>query len=244
MDKYQEIFGDKSRILVVFAHPDDAEIMAGGTISRLTADGKTVRVVKMTSGENGSRQNEITRKDLKDTRVNEDGEAMNIMGIKPEDNVYLDLGDGSVENDLSTIEKLAFQIRQFKPDIIITHNPENVIVHFAEGENWVNHRDHRHTGQSVVDAAYPYARDINFFPEQLKQDGVESHITKEFLFTDFYDHPDTIAIDVTDFMENKIKALSAHASQFDIDNARNAGEFIAMEEEGRRWEKFRHVVAD
>src|SRR5689334_16043319 len=126
MDKYSEVFGDKQRILVVFSHPDDAEIMAGGTISRLTADGKVVRVVKMISGENGSSQNEITRENLAKLRIEEDTAAMKILGVKPEDSIYLNLGDGSIENDLPTIEKLVLQIREFKPDLIITHNPEDV----------------------------------------------------------------------------------------------------------------------
>jgi len=59
-DSYDDIFKDKERILVVFAHPDDAEIYCGGTIARLTKDNKEVRVVKVTSGNKGSRGQEIS----------------------------------------------------------------------------------------------------------------------------------------------------------------------------------------
>ncbi|MBI1811771.1 MAG: PIG-L family deacetylase [Nitrospirae bacterium] len=60
-DSYQRIFSKKNRILAVFAHPDDAELYAGGTIARLTQDGKIVRVVKVTSGNRGSRQEKGNR---------------------------------------------------------------------------------------------------------------------------------------------------------------------------------------
>ena len=55
-DSYQKIFGDKKRIMAIFAHPDDFELYFGGTAARLIADGKTVCSVKMTSGDMGSRQ--------------------------------------------------------------------------------------------------------------------------------------------------------------------------------------------
>lgn len=60
-DSYPEIFATKTKVMFVMAHPDDAEIYAGGTIARLVADGKTVRIVKMTSGNKGSRQEKTTK---------------------------------------------------------------------------------------------------------------------------------------------------------------------------------------
>jgi LmbE family N-acetylglucosaminyl deacetylase len=55
-DSFDKIFSGKKRVMVVLAHPDDAEVAAGGTIARLTKSGVRVRVVKMTSGNRGSRQ--------------------------------------------------------------------------------------------------------------------------------------------------------------------------------------------
>jgi LmbE family N-acetylglucosaminyl deacetylase len=48
-DSYDNIFGNKKKIMFVFAHPDDAEIYCGGTISRLVEDGKKVKLVLKSS---------------------------------------------------------------------------------------------------------------------------------------------------------------------------------------------------
>jgi LmbE family N-acetylglucosaminyl deacetylase len=241
---YKPIFAEKERIMVVFSHPDDAEIYAGGTIARLTAEGKRVRVVKMTSGEKGSRQEKYTEEELKSTRQSEDKKSMEILGILPEDNIYLGLGDGRVDNSIETIEKIVRQIREFKPDLIMTHNPEDVVIRFDAGVNWVNHRDHRNTGKSAVDAAYPYSRDINFFPEHFKEPGLASHSVSEFMFVDYYDHPDVVNIDVTDTIDKKTAAIAAHSSQYSEEDASDSTHFFTDAPDKRNYEKFRWVIAD
>lgn len=244
-DSYEEIFKDKKRILVVFAHPDDAEIYCGGTIARLTSDGKEVRVVKMSSGNKGSRQEQITEEHLKNLREKEDATAMEVLGVSDENNIYLGLGDGEITNDMSVIELLVKQIRLFKPDLVITHNPEDVIIRFDKGVNWVNHRDHRNTGMSVVDASYPYSRDVLFFPEQLKENNTKSHAVTEYLFVDSYNHTDEVFIDVADSFEIRTKAIASHASQYSEEDAQDSTDFFTkLDDSDRRWERFRYVIAD
>lgn len=245
-DSFGKIFGNKSRILVVMPHPDDCDLYCGATVARLTHSGKRVRVVKMTFGDRGSRQEKVTSEQLKRIREKEDREAMKILGIKQEDNIYLGIGDGEIEHDLETIGKVAYQIREFKPDLIITTNPEDMIIRFDKDVNWVNHRDHRHTGRIAVDAAYPYARDTLFFPEQFKNGKLQSHATTEFLFTDVYDHPDLIYIDVTDFIDYRTKALAAHSSQYSLKHAQESTDFFTKLPQygSRRFDRFRCVIAD
>jgi LmbE family N-acetylglucosaminyl deacetylase len=244
-DYYQQIFSNKTKVLVVFAHPDDAEIYCGGTIARLIKDGKRVRVVKMSSGNKGSRQEKVTEAELKKTRETEDSKAMSELGIKPEDSLYLNFGDGEIDNSLGTIGILVEQIRTFQPDIIITHNPEDIIIRFDKDVNWVNHRDHRNTGMSVVDASYPYSRDILFFPEQLTKSGVQPHTVTEYLFVDSYNHQDEISIDVTDTHEIRTKAIACHSSQYSNEDAQESTDFFTkLDDTDKRWERFRYVVAD
>lgn len=244
-DSYNDIFKDKERILVVFAHPDDAEIYCGGTIARLTKDNKEVRVVKVTSGNKGSRGQEISEEDLRKLRENEDSQAMRVLGVTPKNNVYLNLGDGEINNDMRTIEPLVKQIRLFKPDLVITHNPEDVIIKFDEKDSWVNHRDHRNTGVSVVDATYPYGRDVLFFPKHFEDKRVSSHKVAEYLFVDSYNHKDEIFIDVTNTSETRTKAIACHASQYSEDYAKDTTNyFTVIKGSNRRWERFRYVVAD
>lgn len=242
-DAYQEVFGDKARIMVVLSHPDDTEIFCGGSVCRLLKDGKQVRVVKMTNGNKGSRQESISEENLAKLREREDAASMKILGVTPENSICLNLGDGQIENNLTTIGLLANQIRLFKPDIIITHNPQDVVIHFAKGENWINHRDHRHTGTVAIDAAYPYSRDILFFPEHFKQKEAASHEVTNFLLVDYYGHSDEVGIDISDYVDTKLKALSAHTSQYPHDKAQNLIDYM-NKIKGKYFERFRFVVAD
>ncbi len=243
-DSFEKVFGNKQKILVVMGHPDDLEVMTGGTVARLISEGKQVRSVKLTMGDKGSQQEEITQKELSEIRLREDTNSMHSLGIKDEDNIYLGVEDGSVENNIETIKKIAEQIRLFKPDIIITHNPEDIIIRFSKDINWVNHRDHRNTAKSTIDAAYPYSRDTLFFPEQL-QNGAKSHICTEFLLVDYYDHPDLVEIDVTSFIDTRIKAHANHKSQYTLKHAQESADFFTKSEgTSKRYERFRYVIAD
>jgi len=241
---FEKIFGDKKRVMFVYAHPDDAEVFSGGLIARLTAEGKQVRIVKTTGGDKGSRDMDISQDELAKTRKAENENSMNILGVKPEDYVFLGYEDGSVENNLEVIKSIAFQIRQFKPDLLVTHNPEDVFIRFDEEESWINHRDHRNTGKSTIDASYPYSRDLFFSPDQLGIEGVSSHSVAQYLIVDHFDHPDIVYFDVTMYLNTKIKALSCHGSQFSREHAQSTAEFFAPEENEKRLEGFRYVCAD
>lgn len=243
-DSYSQIFKDKNVVMVVLAHPDDTEIFCGGLIARLKNDGKKVVSVKMTCGEKGSREKETSQESLKQLRIKEDSDSMKSLGISEDDSVLLDLGDGSVETDLDTVGKVAFLIRKYRPDIVITHNPENVIISYAKNENWVNHRDHLHTGKVVVDAVYPYSRDLLFFPEHFSEPGVISHKVTEMLMVDYYNHEDEKFFDVSDFMQNRIGCLICHSSQYTEEHAHELADFMTKESGGRRYERFRYVLAD
>lgn len=245
-DSFKRIFSSKERILVVMPHPDDTELYCGATVARLIQDGKRVRVVKMTYGDKGSRQEKVTQSELRIIREKEDREAMKILGVKDEDNIYLGIGDGEIEHNLATIGKVAYQIRLFKPQLIITTNPEDLIIRFEKDVNWVNHRDHRHTGRIAVDAAYPYARDLLFFPEHFKNKEVVSWACTEFLFTDVYEHPDLVYIDVTNLIKYRTKALAAHSSQYSLTHARESTDFFTKLSgyDSRRFDRFQYVVAD
>jgi LmbE family N-acetylglucosaminyl deacetylase len=198
----------------------------------------------MTSGNKGSRQEQISETELTKTRLSENTTSMQLLGIRPEDDVCLEIGDGQIENDLTTIGKLALQIRLFQPELIITHNPEHAVVRYAVNENWVNHRDHRHTGLSALDAAYPYSRDLLFFPEHFKNPAAKSHNVNQFLLVDFYNHPDEVGIDVTKVYDQKVSSIAAHTSQFSTEKAKDIADFMTSSPDGVHYERFRYVVAD
>lgn len=229
--------------MFVFGHPDDAEIFSGGLIARLCEDGKKVKLVKMTTGNKGSRGVKISEKELSETREREDLNALKVLGLEKTDSVNLNLGDGEVQNTLETIGLLVKEIRKFKPDLLVTHNPEKILIRDLNGDYYVNHRDHRNTAIVAVDAAYPYSRDTLFFPEHFKE-GLESHSTSEFLFADSWGHQDTIYIEITKQEQKRTAAIAEHKSQYSLQAAQGSTDYFAPKKDGKRFEQFRYVVAD
>lgn len=210
-DSYKEVFGDKERIMTVMAHPDDLEIICGGTVARLIKDGKKVRTVCMTKGEKGMHDStEYTNEEFGKMVMDAQFKAARILGVN-EDEIYnLEIPDGEVETDMKTIEKLAFHLREFRPEIVITQNPFDLINDYDENIRWINHRDHRHTGEVTLDATYPYCRDVGFFRDQIEKQGLKPHYVDEFLFSDSYMKKSAVGFEVSDFVEVKRKALECH----------------------------------
>lgn len=218
-DSYSEIFSDINNVLVVLAHPDDMEVNCGGLMARLCADGKKVRVVITTNGGKGMKDKEgLTEKGFGISRVDEQKRAGEVLGVPASENFNLNLPDGELFHSLDNIEKIVFHIRQFKPDIVITHNPEDMFIHFFERSVWVNHNDHRSTGLVVADAVYPYSRDRGFFPKHFK-DGLSPHIVNKLLIADSYTKGAVKYFAVDDYTEQKKKALQQHVSAFSPDDA-------------------------
>src|SRR6266851_694106 len=85
------------RALGIFAHPDDAEFLCGGTVAKLCAEGWEVRYVIATSGDKGTKDPAITPAMLANTREAEQTAAATTLGVK--ECVYLRLPDGFVEQD-------------------------------------------------------------------------------------------------------------------------------------------------
>lgn len=244
-DSYQKIFTNKKKILVVMPHPDDTELYCGGTLARLIKDGKDVQVIKMTLGEKGCRQEKISELDLKKIRKSEDTSSMRKLGIKDGNNLYLDLGDGKVEETLELIGIIAEKIRLFQPDLIITTNPQDMVIRFNKENSWINHRDHINTGKVTLYASYPYSRDISFFPEHFNNPKAKSHICNEFLITDTYNHEDNIFIDIKDTLQNRIDAHACHKSQYSLEDAKDSADFFTANwEKGHNFEIFRHLIID
>ncbi len=210
IDSYNTVFGQKNKILIVTAHPDDNEVICGGLVARLIADNKEVRLVVATNGEKGNGDMDVSTEEFAKVRTVEQVTAAQILGIPTQECINLGVADGELEANIENIKKIVFHIREFKPDIVITHCPDEVINTFSSKDNvrWVNHRDHRHTAIITVDAVYPYSRDKNFFADQL-QNGLTPHTVTDMCFSDSYEHALNHYFDVTDYIEQKRQALSA-----------------------------------
>jgi len=192
------------RAMVIVAHPDDPEFSAGGTIARWADDGIEVTYVIVTDGSKGTDDTTISKDELVAMRVKEQQAAANVLGVR--NVVFLGHTDGEVVPDLTLRRELVKVIRQYRPDIVVTGDPQTLITGF----NTINHPDHRAVGLATLDAIFPAARNHNYFPESLG-DGLEPVYVKHVYLSGTL-HPDTW-IDVTDTFERKIASLREHKSQ-------------------------------
>jgi LmbE family N-acetylglucosaminyl deacetylase len=188
-------------ILVIIAHPDDAEFGAAGTIAGWIQEGKTVGYVVCTNGDKGSSDRSIDPATLTRIRQDEQKAAARALGVVSLD--FLGLPDQQLEETAEFRELIVRQIRIYRPDIVVSTDPYR---------RYVWHRDHRILGQVVVDACFPYARDHMAYPAMLKE-GLEPHKVKELYF--FGTEDVNYHVDVADTFALKLAALRCHASQIE-----------------------------
>ena len=193
-----------NRVLVVMAHPDDAEFGCGGTIAKWAAAGKEINYLLCTSGDKGSNDPSVSPVKLAQLRRQEQLNAAHALGAH--DVAFLSYEDGTLQNTLALRRDIAREIRRYKPDAVICQDPT---MRFG-GNRYLNHPDHRAAGDACLDAIYPSARDLHVFPELLLE-GLEPHKVRE-VFMSTMQSPD-IWIDVSDCFERKLEGLRQHTSQ-------------------------------
>ena len=197
-------------VMVIAAHPDDPEFLAGGTVARLAKEGREVTYVIVTNGNKGSGDRSVTSDQLASIRQEEQLRAARALGVARVE--FLGYEDGELEDTRNLRRDVTRQIRQWRPDLIITLNPQRTYNNFPA---W--HRDHRTTGRVVLDCVYPLARDRLSFPELLPE--YEPHKVREVYLIQ-WEQP-RLVIDITDTMDLKLEAIRCHVSQ--------VGDFAAVE---------------
>jgi LmbE family N-acetylglucosaminyl deacetylase len=189
------------RAMVVFAHPDDAEIGSGGVIAKWIEAGCEVAYVLCTNGDAGTGERSLTPAQLAARRAEEQRAAADAMGVKHL--IMLGYPDGLLEDTRAFLGDVVRAIRQYRPHTVFVHDPYRI-------KNF-QHRDHRKAGLTTTDAVYPFARDHLHFPEQITQEGLAPHKVRELWYWGA-DEPNII-VDVTDAIERQIAALVRHESQ-------------------------------
>jgi LmbE family N-acetylglucosaminyl deacetylase len=193
------------RVLVIVAHPDDADFGAAGTIARWVRLGSVAQLVCCTSGDAGADDPRTDPLQLARRREAEQRAAAAVVGY--EEVTFLHRPDGALANDLALREQLVRLIRQFKPDAVVCMDPTVVIL----DNRHVQHVDHRLAAQAALDAVYPAARNAMAFPALAVDEGLEPHPVR-WLYL-FFSERSTDWVDVSDTLELKLAALREHASQ-------------------------------
>jgi LmbE family N-acetylglucosaminyl deacetylase len=190
-----------ARALVVTAHPDDAEFLAGGTIAKLCDMGMEVTLAIATSGDKGTRDASLRPQELAAIREAEQRAAARVLGLHR--CIFWGLPDGFLEETHELRGQVVKLIRTLKPDLMITwdgHRPG------------FNHTDHRVIGRAVRDALYPAAHDPHYYAE-LARAGIGPHRTAELLLAGAAD-PD-YHVDIGPYLEQKADAILCHTSQIE-----------------------------
>jgi LmbE family N-acetylglucosaminyl deacetylase len=189
---------DFERVMVVFAHPDDAEVQCAGTMALWAEAGKKITYVVLTKGDKGTQDPSMGGDGLAQIRKDEQLKAASELGV--EKVLFLQNTDGELEVTLERRRILSRMIREHQPEVLITHDP------------WMRyqlHPDHRAAGTLALDAVMS-ARDPLYFFEQIREGLKPCRVRRVLLFAS--DQPD-FWVDIGGTMEKKIKALGHHRTQ-------------------------------
>ncbi len=176
-------------LLVLGAHPDDAEVHVGGLLALASDHGLRAAILDLTRGELGTRG-------TSEMRRTEAQEAARILGVQ---RLVLDLPDGRFTEDETFRVRLMTEFRRLRPKVLVLPAPED------------RHPDHRRAHRLGREAAY-YAGLRNYpcpgepwRPEAMAWVGGEQP-----------DQPDLL-VDVSAVWERRMAAFDAFGSQFDQD---------------------------
>ena len=184
------------RLLIIGAHPDDAEFHAGGLAHQFRSMDRVVKMISVTDG--GAGHHRLQPDELRKVRIAESTAAASVIGATYE---VWEFPDGWAEPSLKMREQIIREIRSFLPDLILTHRTCDY------------HPDHRAVGQAVQDASYMMTVPL-VVPEIpiVEKEPVVAYMT------DHFTRPNPQRADVVVNIKNSfaiiVEMLMQHHSQF------------------------------
>lgn len=189
-----------SSVLAVYAHPDDPDVSAGGTLAAWAAAGADVHVCICADGEKGSTDPAADRDELARRRRDEVAEAGLRLGVAHHH--WMGWKDGEIDDTFANRARLVALVRSVRPEVVVSADPTAVFF----GQSYVNHRDHRVVGWLALDAVAPAAANPNYFSEA----GPAHRVSTLYLSGTL--QPD-VWVDISDTIAAKAEAVACHASQ-------------------------------
>ena len=176
-------------VLAVVAHPDDGELICGGSLIKSAEAGQRTGILDLTRGEAGSRG-------TPEVRAREAEEAAQILGLATRRNAGLP--DSRLENTPATRDLVAGFLRELRPRVVITH--------------WLRgrHPDHRAAAELVYDASFLAGlRNLGAPGEPFRP----FKVVHALAFREDPQKP-TFVVDITDQVDRKLQAIACYHSQF------------------------------
>ncbi len=197
----------KLDILAIGVHPDDIELSCAGTLINAALQGKKTGVVDLTAGELGTRG-------TPEIRLQEAANAAKIMGLQVRENLFLK--DGFFRNDeKEAMRKIIAAIRKFQPTIVIANALED------------RHPDHGRAGKMIAECCYYSGlRKIETKDENENQQNAWRPKQVLHIIQDRYYTPNLV-VDISNVMEQKMKAILAYESQFYNPNSNEPNTYIS-----------------
>jgi len=201
----------RRRALAVFAHPDDVDFGAGGTVAVWVDEGWDVRYLCATRGQKGGQDASVSPQEYGALREEEQRKAAAVLGVT--DVTFLDYMDSEVFIDLELRRQISREFRRHRPHRLLTMDPQPL-----PSDRFVNHPDHRAVGQTALDVTMTGGTTAQIFPELIAE-GLPPwrELEESWLMGPAVEQT---VVDVTSTFDRKIAALRAHASQiedFDVE---------------------------
>ncbi|MFC1949792.1 PIG-L deacetylase family protein [Chloroflexota bacterium] len=190
---------EQADIMVFTPHPDDAEFGVAGSVVHWVREGKSVVYVAVTNGDKGTSDPNMKPEELVKIREKEQQAAAKLLGVR--EVVFMGYPDQSLEDTPEFRKAVVRLLRLYKPHTVVTADPYR---------RYLWHRDHRITGRVVLDAVFPYARDLYSYPDFIEE-GIQPHKVQDVLL--WGSEEPNYRLDVTDTFDIKMAALHCHKSQ-------------------------------
>lgn len=194
-------------ILLIGAHPDD-DAYSMGTLGMLQANGNEVYIAILTTGNVGTQDPDLGMMDLALIRKQEEQAALAALGISGDHYINFGYDDGLLEyeNKKEVVAKLVRLIREIGPDVLFSFDP-------GKGEQRWHKADHRASAYLSADAARAAMWPL-LFQGQITMEGLEAHMVEEYMLYDSAEEDQNTWVDISDFKERKITAMSQYVSQW------------------------------
>lgn len=214
------------KVLVVAAHPDEADMYAGGTAALLADAGHFVKFLSLTNGDAG--HYEMARKPLAHRRAEEAYEAARLLNVAEYE--ILEHHDGELEPSFAIRKEVIASIREWQSDLVISFHDE-----------CARHSDNRAAGRLTRDAV-EFSTLRNVVPNRppLRRSPVCLLMT-DYGAADHHRHD--VAVDVDNTIEQKLRACAAHATQF-LENAPHGRGFLDRVPVDGSWSAQRDLILE